>query len=195
MEHQVVYSELSEEARQAWETVSGLPMTTPEQHRHAWAVLRSELTCLADDPQPGLYVITNEQEAVAGTLYVSGPELAALRVMVAWLKANDRAGLMRDLPVYPDLAEEILCQLGEAPWIGVWHPSYLNKLETGGTLLLHPRTEGVVLARLLEAVLMRADKLCPGWSPSDRDRLLRLLCDVCCWLRAMLIAYDQEATA
>ncbi len=195
MEHHVVYSDLSEEARQAWETVSGLPLTTYEQQRHAWDVLRAELACLSTDPEAGLHVLANEQHAAAATLYVSAAELAALRVMVAWLKANDRAGRIRDLPIYPDVAEAILSQLGQGPWHGVWHPEYLNQVKEGGSLLIHLRTDGIVLARLLEATLNRAEQLCAGWPIAARDQLLRLLCDVSCWLRAMLMAHDEETRA
>lgn len=195
MEQRIAYSELSEEARRAWETVSGLPLTTPEQHRHAWAVLRRHLAGLAVDPQPGLYVFANAPRAIGCDLYVSGPELAALRVMVAWLKASDRAGLMRDLPLYPDLAEALISQLGAMPWPGVWRPEYLNHVERGGTLVLQPRSQASVLAETLEIALRRVDLLCPGWPASVRERLVTLLNDVACWLQAMLVAHDHETAA
>jgi len=193
MEHHVAYSELSEEARLAWETLSGLPLTTRDQHRHAWDVLRAEIECLANDPRPGLHVLNYDHHASAYELYLSGPELAALRVMIAWLKANDRAGRMRDLPVYPDVAEAIVSQLGDMPWPGVWQPTYLNAIGTGGTLWLQPRTHASVLIQLLDVTLQHADLLCPGWPSPSRDQLIQLLRDVWCWLHAMLIAYDHEA--
>lgn len=195
MEHRIAYSELSEEGRQAWETISGLPMTTAEQHRHAWRVLRSELTWLDDDPRAGLYVFANVHNAVGCDLYVSGPELAALRVMIAWLKANDRAGRMRDLPIYPDLAEVIVGQLGEMPWPGVWEAGYLHQLDIGGTLSLHPRTQALVLAQTLELTLRHAAHLCPGWPAAEREYLLSLLADVARWLQSMLVAHDHETAA
>ncbi|HEX6287565.1 MAG TPA: hypothetical protein VFZ66_00165 [Herpetosiphonaceae bacterium] len=192
MEHHVAYSELSEEARLAWETLSGLPLTTLDQQLHAWDVLRAELDCLADDPQPGLHVLPYEHLANTCELYLSGAELAALRVMIAWLKANDRAGRMRDLPFYPDVAEAIVSQLGDLPWPGVWHPDYLEQVESGGMLWLQPRTHAMVLIQLLEVTLQDADLLCPGWPPAARARLLQLLSDVWCWLHAMVIAYEHE---
>lgn len=192
MEHQVAYSELSAEARLAWETLNGLPLTTLDQHRHAWDVLRAELECLADDPRPGLHVLTYEHDTSSHELYLSGPELAALRVMIAWLKANDRAGRMRDLPVYPDVAEAIVSQLGDMPWPGVWQPTYLTQVETGGILWLQPRTHAPVLIQLLDVTLHHADRLCPGWPNVARAQLLQLLDDVRCWLHAMMIAYDHE---
>jgi hypothetical protein len=195
MEHHVAYSELSEEARLAWETLSGLPLTTLDQQRHAWDVLRAELECLADDPQPGLHVLSYEPHASSYELYLSGPELAALRVMIAWLKANDRAGRMRDLPVYPDVAEAIVSQLGDMPWSGVWQPNYLSQLESGGVLWLHPRTHASILIQLLDATLQHAELLCPGWPQPARTRLIQLLRDVWCWLHAMMIAYDHEVAS
>lgn len=195
MEHQVAYSQLSETARRAWETVNGLPLTTYEQQRHAWDVLRSEMTCLADDPRPSLHVLPNHPQATTMELYVSGAELAALRVMIAWLKAADRAGTMRDLPMYPDLAEAIVSQVGPMPWPGVWHPGYLSALESGETLTLHPQFHVPVLTCLLEAALAHATHLCPGWPASERNRLIQLLYDVWCWLQAMQTAYDQETAA
>ncbi|HEY0734772.1 MAG TPA: hypothetical protein VGD69_07675 [Herpetosiphonaceae bacterium] len=192
MEHQVTYSELSDEARLAWETLSGLPLTTLDQQRHAWEVLRAELECLADDPQPGLHVLSYEDPTNSYELYLSSQELAALRVMIAWLKANDRAGLMRDLPIYPDVAEAIVSQLGDMPWPGVWEPTYLSDVENGGVLWLHPRTHATILVQLLDATLENADLLCPGWPQAARQRLTQLLHDVRCWLHAMMIAYDHE---
>lgn len=194
MEYQIAYSELSQEARYAWETVSGLPLATPEQQRHAWDVLRSEFTCLAGDPQPGLHVITSGS-AAAGELYINGPELGALRVMVAWLKANDRAGRMRDLPIYPDLAEVIISQLGPMPWPGVWHPCYLSQLAYGGTLVLQPQSQAVALARLLDFTLEHGTSLCPGWSVLERVYLLSLLADLRCWLQALLAVHDHETAS
>jgi len=194
MEHRIAYRELSTEARQAWETISGLALTTREQHRHAWAVLRSALQGLADDPHPTLYILPDAPAIDTHELFVSGRELAALRVLVAWLKANDRAGLMRDLPVYPDLAEAIVSQLGEGPWPGVWRPSYLDAVAEGGKLALRPRSQAEALARLLEAALAHGPKMCPGWSTAQRDRLLRELGDVLLWLRAMLAARDNDAS-
>jgi hypothetical protein len=195
MEHYVAYSELSEEARLAWETLNGLPLTTLDQQRHAWDILRAELDCLANDPQPGLHVLTYQHPASMYELYLSGPELAALRVMIAWFKANDRAGRMRDLPVYPDVAEAIVSQLGDMPWTGVWEPTYLAELETGGVLWIHPRTHAPVLMQLLDVALGHTDLLCPAWPSHARTRLIQLLHDVWCWLHAMMIAYDHEVPA
>jgi hypothetical protein len=191
MEHHVAYSTLSKEARLAWETLSGLPLTTRDQHRHAWDVLRAEIESLADDPQPGLHIL-NYHHPSDYELYLSGPELAALRVMIAWFKANDRAGRMRDLPVYPDVAEAIVSQLGDMPWPGVWQPTYLAETAIGGTLWIQPRTHAPVLIQLLDVALQHADILCPGWPSPARARLLQLLRDVSCWLHAMIIAYDHE---
>ncbi len=193
MEHRIDYRELSAEARQAWETISGLALTTREQHRHAWSVLRSALEGLADDPHPTLYVLSDVPAIETHELFVSGRELAALRVLVAWLKANDRAGRMRDLPVYPDLAEAIVSQLGEGPWPGVWRPSYLDSVVEGGKLALRPRSQAEALARLLEAALADGRQICPGWSTAQRERLLRELGDVLLWLRALLAARDNDA--
>lgn len=195
MEHQVAYSELSDQARLAWETLSGLPLTTLEQQFHAWEVLRAEIEALADDPQPGLHVLTYEQHPNAYELYLSPDELAAVRVMIAWLKANDRAGRMRDLPIYPDVAEAIVSQLGDMPWPGVWQPDYLSAVENGGVLWLHPRTHAPILLQLLDATLEQPDLICPGWPESARSRLVQLLRDVWCWLHAMIIAYDHEVAA
>ena len=192
MEHQVTYSELSDEARLAWETLSGLPLTTLDQQRHAWEVLRAELECLADDPQPGLHVLSYEEPANSYELYLSSQELAAVRVMIAWLKANDRSGRMRDLPIYPDVAEAIVSQLGDMPWPGVWEPTYLSDVENGGVLWLHPRTHATILVQLLDATLENAALLCPGWPQPARQRLTQLLHDVRCWLHSMMIAYDHE---
>lgn len=194
MEHRIAYQKLSAEARQAWETISGLALTTREQHCHAWAVLRSSLEGLADDPHPTLYVLPDAPSLDTHELFVSGRELAALRVLVAWLKANDRAGRMRDLPVYPDLAEAIVSQLGEGPWPGVWRPSYLDAVAEGGKLSLRPRSQAAALARLLDAALAHGQQICPGWSTAERGRLLRELGDVLLWLRAMLVARDNDAT-
>jgi hypothetical protein len=195
MEHQIAYSALSDEARRAWETISGLPMTSTEQHCHAWEVLRAELPCLANDRAPGLHIFVDQQQATVRQLYLSGPELAALRVMVAWLKANDRSGRLRDLPVAPDLGETILAQLGEMPWNDVWESTYLYEVERGGTLWLNARTTGAVLALLLDATLSHARIVCPTWPLRDRQRLFRLLADVRCWLEAMLTVQDQESPA
>lgn len=193
MEHRIAYRELSTEARQAWETINGLALTTREQHRHAWSVLRSTLEGLAEDPHPTLYVLPDAPAVDTHELFVSGRELAALRVLVAWLKANDRAGRMRDLPVYPDLAEAIVSQLGQGPWPGVWRPSYLDAVADGGKLMLRPRSQAEALARLLDAALAYGHQICPGWSAAQRERLLHELGDVLLWLRAMLAARDNDA--
>lgn len=191
MEYEIAYHELSQEARYAWETVSGLPLATREQQRHAWDVLRSEFTCLSGDPQPGLHVVSSETVADR-ELYITGPELSALRVMVAWLKANDRAGRMRDLPIYPDLAEAIISQLGPTPWPEVWQPCYLSHIECGGTLVLQPQSQAVALARLLDFTLEHGTSICPGWSVVERVYLLSLLADVRCWLESLLAIHDHE---
>lgn len=193
MEYQIAYSQLSPEARLAWETISGLPLATPEQQRHAWDVLRAEFTCLAADPQPGLHVTSDDLLAVACDLYISAPELAALRVMIAWLKANDRAGRIRDLPIYPDLGEEIISQLGPMPWPGVWQPGYLSALALGGTLALQPHSRALMLTQLLDFTLDRGVSLCPSWPISERIYLLSLLADVRCWLNSMLVAQENDA--
>lgn len=189
MEHEILYSTLSDEGRRAWETISGLPLTTVEQQQHAWEILRAELGPLADDPQPSLHLLPADQ-AEPYDLFLSGAELAALRVMVAWVKANDRAGRLRDLPVYPDLAEALLAQLGPAPWPGVWEPAYLNSLATGGILWLYPHTQARALSQLLEATLVHAADVCPGWPHDARTQLVGLLCDVWYWLQAMLVVAD-----
>lgn len=195
MEHRIAYNELSEEGRRAWETISGLPLTTTEQHRHAWEILCSQLTAIADDPQPSLHVFTAKATTDTCELYVTGPELAALRVMVSWLKASDRAGRMRNLPIYPDLAEAIVSQLGAMPWPNVWQPSYLHETMAGGTLLLRPRGQVQALADLLAVTLRHANHLCPGWPAAERSYLVQLLHDIHCWLQAMLTARDHETAA
>lgn len=192
MEYQLHYSQLSSEGRHAWETVSGLPLATREQQCHAWDVLRSELADLSDDPQFGLHVVPNAASAVSYELFVSGPELSALRVMIAWLKAHDRSGQMRDLPLYPDLGEAIIEQLGAMPWTGVWQPSYLSSIERGGVLVLQPQSQALVLAQLLDFTLQRGASLCPCWPIAERVYLLSLLADVACWLQSMLVAHDHE---
>ena len=194
MEHQIAYSELSDEARRAWETISGLPLTTSEQHRHAWDILCGQLSVIADDPQPSLHVITPDVPDDTCELYVTGAELAALRVMIAWLKGSDRAGRMRDLPIYPDLAEAIVSQLGPMPWPNVWQPSYLHESHLGGSLVLRPRGQVAALADLLTVTLEHADRFCLGWPEADRAHLLQLLRDIECWLGAMLTARDHETT-
>lgn len=195
MEHQIAYNDLSDEARRAWETISGLPLTTTEQHRHAWDILCGQLSAIADDPQPSLHVVTPAASDDTCELYVTGPELAALRVMIAWLKGSDRAGRMRNLPIYPDLAEAIVSQLGPMPWPNVWQPGYLHEFHLGGSLLLRPRGQVAALADLLTVTLEHADRLCPGWPDADRARLVQLLHDIECWLRAMLTARDHETAA
>lgn len=195
MEHRIVYSDLSDEARRAWETISGLPLTTAEQHRHAWDILCSQVAGLADDPHPSLHVVTTDTAEDTCELYVSGPELAALRVMVAWLKGSDRAGRFRNLPIYPDLAEAIVSQLGPMPWSGVWQPQYLHEIKHGGTLLLRPRGQVEALMHLLEITVRYANHLCPGWPAADRAYLVQLLRDLHCWLSAMLTARDHETAA
>lgn len=194
MEYQIQYRDLSEEARRAWETLSGLPLTTREQHRHAWSVLRASLRSLADDPHPSLHVIERDAVSDISELYVTGRELAALRVMIAWFKANDRAGRMRDLPVYPDLVEAIVSQLGESPWPSVWEPRYLDAVSMGGTLVLRPRAQAEALAQLLTVTLGCPDRICPSWPETERVRLLGTLADLGCWIQAMLAARDHEAS-
>jgi hypothetical protein len=190
MEYQVAYEDLSDAARAAWETVSGLPLTTDEQHRHAWEVLRAEIEGLAADPHAGLHVRRPEHHALV-EFYVSGPELAALRVMIAWFKASDRAGRMRDLPVYPDIGEAIIGQLGPMPWPDVWLPAYLDSLRFGGTFALPAPSHAQVLLQLLDLALKHATAICPSWPLADRVRLFHLLCDVRRWLQSMLIAVTQ----
>lgn len=195
MEHNLAYRDLPEEARRAWETISGLPLTTTEQHRHAWDILCNHLAALAHDPQPNLHIVAADPAEDTCELYVSGPELAALRVMVAWLKGSDRAGRVRNLPIYPDVAEAIVSQLGAMPWPHVWQPQYLHEIKHGGTLILRPRGQVEALVHLLDVTLRYANHLCPGWPAAERAHLLQLLGDLHCWLYAMLIARDHETAA
>lgn len=190
MEHHIAYNTLSEDARCAWETISGLPLASSEQQRHAWDILCAEVGVLAHDPQPSVHMLMQTSQP-ACDLFVSGAELAALRVIVAWLKANDRAGRMRDLPVYPDLAEMIIAQLGEMPWPGVCEPAYLDQLAHGGTLWFASPMQAQSMMRLLEAALARPEGICPGWSVDARARLVATLCDVWYWLHTMLVAHEN----
>jgi hypothetical protein len=193
MEYQIAYDELSLEARHAWETVNGLPFATHEQHRHAWDILCAEVAGLANDPRPGLHVVSNARPALNASLFVTGAELGALRVMVSWLKANDRAGRMRDLPIYPDLGEAIVSQLGQMPWPGVWQPGYLSQIEEGGTLWFQPVSQAEALEQLLSYTIERGATICPSWPVIERFYLLGLLADVACGLRALLSSDDQTS--
>jgi hypothetical protein len=168
----------SAEAQHAWDTLVALPLVTDEQRDHA-------LHMLARDPA-ALPVDSPFCE-----LFLSGAELAALQLLIAWLKANDRAGRLRDLPVYPDVAESIISRLGPIAWPDLHDPACLRQGGGGGILLIHPRTEAPALLRLLDAALRLPLHPCAAWPPTDRRRLTELLQDIVCWLESMDAVYGD----
>jgi hypothetical protein len=170
------------EAQHAWDTLATLPLATDEQRDHARAVLAGDPAALPDD-------------SPRCELFLTGPELAAVRVMTAWLKTGDRSGARRDLPIYPDVVESILSQIGPMPWPEVFDAGYLHQPLPGATLLVHPRTEAPALARLIDAALRDRRRLCPGWSAADRRQLVRLLRDVRQWLRALDAVFGPPRAA
>lgn len=182
MNRWITTGDLSTEARHALETVSGLPLVSQEQHDHAWSILLPEIDML------------HVQEAALSPtdlcdLFVSGPELAALRVLIAWLKGSDRAGRVAHLSAHLAVAHAIVGQLGPMPWTDVWEPTYLRSCE-GGTLWLDPHVEAPALLYVLEVTLAQSQRICPGWPANERAELIGCLCDVWYWLHTMLIAID-----
>jgi hypothetical protein len=181
MDHTITTDTLSEEGRRALETVSGLALVSQEQQDHAWRILLAELD-LRDQPQAAADDLCD--------LFVSGTELAALRVLIAWLRGSERAGLVAHLSAHLAVAEGIVGQLGEMPWPDVWQPSYLQECE-GGTLWLDPHVEAPALLYLLQATLTQSQRICPGWPAAERAQVIGLLCDVWYWLHTMSIAIND----
>lgn len=167
-------------AQQAWHTLTALPLASAEQQAHAREVLQQLPTVLMNDVR-------------RCDLFLSADELAALRVMLAWLKAVRRAGRLPDLPFYPELGEAIISRLGAPPWPEVFEPASLRQRTGSAYLPLHPHTEAPVLRALISAALRPDVVLCPGWSPADRQRLKQLLRDVRCWLEALEVVTEPSS--
>lgn len=168
-------------AQQAWHTLTALPLASAEQQDHAREVLQHLPTVLVNDVR-------------RCDLFLSADELAALRVMLAWLIAARRAGRLADLPCYPELGEAIISRLGGMPWAEIFDPSSIRRRTGGAYLQLHPQTEAPILRRLISAALRPDVVLCPGWSPADRQRLKQLLRDIYCWLEALEAAMEPSST-
>jgi hypothetical protein len=164
------------EAQRAWDTLVALPLATQEQRDHARDVLSRDPTALPVDTP-------------FCELFLSGAELAALRLLIVWLKANDRAGRLRDLPIYPDVAEAIVGRLGPIDWQALQEPACVRQPRGGGVLSLHPCTEAPALLQLINAALRRSLHPAVAWPPADRRRLMALLQDIACWLESLIVVH------